>query len=66
MKKIPIMKYFYVFVILMTAFSCTRELTVDEIIDRSIDAYGGEKVFSSVIEFDFRNHHYLAKYHNYK
>ena len=60
------MKYFYIFFIPIIAFSCTRELTVDEIIDRSIDTYGGEKVFNSVVEFDFRKRHYLAKYHNHK
>lgn len=47
--------------------SCARkEMTAVEIIDNSIEAYGGQKVFNSVIEFDFRDKHYYAKYHNYK
>ena len=66
MRKLPIMKYFYALFILIIGIGCTNELTVDEIIDNSIDAYGGQKVFNSTIEFDFRNRHYLAQYHNYK
>ena len=60
------MKYLYALFILLIAFGCTKELTVDEIIDSSIEAYGGQKVFNSVVEFDFRNRHYLARYHNFK
>ena len=60
------MKYLYAFFIFLVAFGCNKELTVNEIIDKSINAYGGQKVFNSAIEFDFRNRHYLARYHNYK
>jgi Family of unknown function (DUF6503) len=60
------MKYFYSLLILFITFSCSKPLTVDEIIDQSIEAYGGQKVFNSAVEFDFRKKHYLAKYHNYK
>jgi uncharacterized protein DUF6503 len=60
------MKYFYSLLILIIAFSCTKPLSVDEIIDHSIEAYGGQKVFNSTVEFDFRKKHYLAKYHNYR
>ena len=60
------MKYFYAFFILIIAFGCTQELTVEEIIDSSIEAYGGQKVYNSNIEFDFRKKHYLARYHNNK
>ena len=60
------MKYLYVFFFLSIAFSCSKEPSLNDIIDHSIEAYGGQKVFNSVIEFDFRNRHYLAKYHNYK
>jgi hypothetical protein len=66
MKIIPIMKYINVIFILFFAYGCAEEPTVEEIIDRSINVYGGQKVFNSVIEFDFRNRHYLARYHNYK
>ena len=60
------MKYFYAIFILLIALGCAKEPTVEEIIDNSISAYGGQKVFSSAIDFDFRDRHYLAKYHNYK
>ena len=66
MKKIPIMKYLYAIFILVIAFGCSKEPTVNEIIDNSISAYGGQKVYNSVIEFDFRKRHYLARYQNYK
>ncbi len=52
--------------LIIFAAGCTPPLTVDDIIDKSIDAYGGGKVNSSIIEFDFRSKHYSAKYHNYK
>ena len=60
------MNYRYLPFILLFAFGCTKQLSVDEIIDKSIEAYGGQKVFNSIIEFDFRDKHYLAKYHNYR
>jgi hypothetical protein len=60
------MKYLSAIFILFIIIGCSKEPTIDEIIDSSIEAYGGQKVFSSVIEFDFRERHYLAKYHNYK
>lgn len=42
---------------------CTgQELTATEIINRSVVAYGGQKVFNSIIEFDFRDKHYVARY----
>lgn len=46
-------------------YSCAEKpLTAEEIIDKTVAAYGGDKVFNSVIEFDFRDKHYIAKYHN--
>ena len=58
------MNYRYSFIILLFAFGCTNQLTVNDIIDKSIDAYGGQKVLNSTIQFDFRKKHYQAKYHN--
>jgi hypothetical protein len=49
---------------LLLAFGCTKHLTVNDIIDKSINAYGGQKVLNSNIQFDFRKKHYQAKYHN--
>ena len=60
------MKYFYASFILFIALGCDKEPTVNEIIDNSISAYGGQKVFNSAVDFDFRERHYMAKYHNYK
>ena len=49
----------------MLTYSCSeKELTAEELIDRTITAYGGEQVFNSVIEFDFRDKHYIARYDN--
>jgi len=60
------MKYSYLIIILILSFSCTKQLTVDDVIDQSIEAYGGNKVLNSYIEFDFRDKHYSAKYHRAK
>ena len=60
------MKYRYLTLIFLLSYGCTKQLTVDEIIDKSIDAYGGQKVYNSITQFDFRNKHYQAKYHNYR
>ncbi len=60
------MKYLLAIFILLILVSCDKEPSVDEIIDSSIEAYGGQKVFNSIIEFDFRERHYLARYHNYE
>jgi len=58
------MNYRYSIIILFLAFSCTKELTVNEIIDKSIDAYGGQKVLNSTVQFDFRKKHFQATYHD--
>jgi len=53
-------------VLILISISCTKQLTIDEVIDQTISAYGGDSVYNSLIEFDFRDKHYVAKYHNYK
>jgi Family of unknown function (DUF6503) len=60
------MLYRYSIILLIITFGCTKQLTVEEIIDKSVDAYGGQNVYNSSIEFDFRNKHYLARYNNYR
>lgn len=60
------MNYRYLALILLFALGCTKQPTVNEIVDKSIDAYGGQKVFNSIVQFDFRNKHYQVKYHNYR
>ncbi len=55
-----------IIVLLFALGSCTQEFTAEEIIEQTIAAYGGDKVYNSIIEFDFRKKHYVAKYHNYR
>jgi len=60
-------KYSVILTLSLLFNGCTpKELTVEEIINRSIEAYGGQKVTNSLIEFDFRDKHYISKYHNYR
>jgi hypothetical protein len=61
------MRYLYFLSITFLLATCApKQLTVDRIINESVEAYGGQKVFNSIIEFDFRDKHYVAKYHNYQ
>jgi hypothetical protein len=53
---------FYLLVFTLVFYSCTSFLTdPQKIIDKSIEAAGGDKYLNSTIEFDFRNRHYVAK-----
>ena len=56
----------FVIVLLIVLGGCTKQFTAQEIIDQTVAAYGGDKVYNSIIEFDFRKKHYVAKYHNYR
>jgi len=61
------MRSLYFLSITFLLASCNpKQPTVDEIINKSVEAHGGERVFNSIIEFDFRDKHYFAKYHNYQ
>ena len=52
----------YLFILLIVLFSaCSNNPAPDRIIDRSIKKHGGEIFEKSVIEFDFREAHYIAK-----
>jgi hypothetical protein len=52
--------YFTLSVVALT--SCTTFLTDPEkIVDKSIEAAGGDTYLNSTIEFDFRDRHYIAK-----
>jgi len=57
------MKYFLSFVMVSTfIWSCNTALTdPQKIIDKAIASAGGDKFINSVIEFDFRDRHYIAK-----
>jgi len=58
------MKVLPFIVLLFAVAACKQQPAAEEIIERSIEAYGGQKVYNSIIEFDFRKRHYVAKYHN--
>lgn len=50
---------------LLILVACSSEPKMaEEVIDMSIHAYGGEKMYRSDIEFDFRDKHYRALYDN--
>lgn len=53
---------FYPLVFTLVFYSCTSFLTdPQKIIDKSIEAAGGDRYLNSTIEFDFRDRHYVAK-----
>lgn len=53
---------FYLLVFTLVFYSCTSFLTdPQKIIDKSIEAAGGNRYLNSTIEFDFRDRHYVAK-----
>ncbi|MEK6782101.1 MAG: DUF6503 family protein [Bacteroidota bacterium] len=54
---------FFLFTIITISFTgCTTFLKDPlKIIDKSIEAAGGDKYLNSTIEFDFRDRHYIAK-----
>ena len=54
-----IFSYIFVFFIGTLLGSCVEKpLTVQQIVDASIEAYGGNQIYTSDIEFDFRDKHY--------
>lgn len=60
-----ISRYSTLVLLVLAISSCARkEMTALDIITKTIEANGGQQVFNSVIEFDFRDKHYYAKYHN--
>ncbi|REG83388.1 DUF6503 family protein [Algoriphagus antarcticus] len=53
------LRYLLVFLVVLTAFAaCNSRTEAEKIVDRSIEAHGGDNYFNSKIEFDFRNIHY--------
>lgn len=59
------MKHFTLILsIIIIATSCQKEPSAKEIILKSIEAHGGDKVYNSQFSFDFRNTHYQARYTN--
>ncbi|MBK5278401.1 MAG: hypothetical protein JJE09_06025 [Bacteroidia bacterium] len=55
-------KFIFALIFIFTFIRCTTFLTdPQKIIDKSIEAAGGDKYLNSIIEFDFRNRHYITK-----
>lgn len=58
------MKQLVLILTLLLFFNCKQDkhqvLTANEIINKSIKVSGGEKFDNSIIEFDFRDKHYIA------
>ena len=53
---------FYLLAFTLAFYSCTSFLTdPQKIVDKSIEAAGGDRYLNSTIEFDFRDRHYVAK-----
>ncbi|WP_192349260.1 DUF6503 family protein [Algoriphagus sp. Y33] len=51
-------KHFFIFVLGLAAFSCESRTEAEKIVDKAIEAHGGQAYSNSKIEFDFRNTHY--------
>ena len=49
-------------VLLTLSWSCNQEKTAEQIVQSTIQTYGGEAVYSSKVAFDFRDKHYSAEY----
>lgn len=54
----------FAFILLVVSCSNKANTNANEIINKSISAYGGEKVYNSEITFMFREKRYKAKYNN--
>lgn len=55
------MKQLVPFLFVITLYSCIQDpLDAQQIIDRSIESYGGQQLYTSDIEFDFREIHYRS------
>ncbi len=56
------MKHLILFLFVVSSiYSCTEApLDAQQIIDKSIESYGGQKLYTSDIEFDFRDIHYRS------
>ncbi len=59
------MNRIYSLLLIMIALACKqevkKEMTAQEIIDKSIEACGGQLFQNSVLEFDFRDRHYISE-----
>ncbi|MCF6360373.1 MAG: hypothetical protein L3J29_06385 [Cyclobacteriaceae bacterium] len=59
------MKYVVSIFFLSSLFiSCTQEPTSEEILEKVIQAHGGDQVYNANVSFDFRDKHYKAQYNH--
>ena len=49
-------------IFLSLSWSCTQEKSAEDVVRLAINAYGGEQVYQSQVDFDFRYKHNLAYY----
>jgi hypothetical protein len=50
--------------LLSLAWACQQDKTAEEIVRASIMAHGGNSVYNSQVDFEFRNKHYTATYND--
>ena len=48
--------------ILSLLWACNQEKTAEEIVSAAVQAHGGDQVYNSQVDFDFRDKHYTAMY----
>ena len=53
---------FLLFIVFGALLSCNQEKTAAEVVAESIYVYGGDPIYRSVVDFDFRDKHYIAAY----
>lgn len=53
---------FLLFIVLGALLGCNQEKTAEQVVAESIKVHGGDQVYRSVVEFDFRDKHYIAAY----
>ena len=57
------MKYFlYLTALAIIAVSCNSTPSAKEVLQKAIEAHGGNKIYNSIVSFDFRDKHYEATY----
>jgi hypothetical protein len=56
-------KYVFIGLFLVSlCWSCNQEKSAENVVQLTIEAYGGDRVYASQVDFDFRDKHYSAFY----
>ncbi len=58
------MKLIYILLISFLFACSSSNPSAEEIVNKSIEYYGGKPIYNSLVQFDFRNKHYTAAYSN--